>query len=150
MSYHGTLSRFCNGCESRISRQKGTMAAFYFAKGIVRYKNDWIIIEAPHSVVNYYKWWVEKLSWKKISTSYHGSHITVLAGKHEKARDKRRWGEWDGREVTFKYFSTIYGDAHGYYWLRINCPEIPIIRKSLGLEPLPKWPPHLTIGYCGY
>jgi hypothetical protein len=148
------------------------MAEFYFAKGVVRYKGDWIIIEAPHDVVNYYKWWVEKLTWKKISTSYHGTHITVLAGKHEKVADRREWGRYDGEIITFKYFSTVYSaggkkqvtkdgkllfdngkpvfEPYTYFWLRTHCPDIPKIRTSLGLKPLPKLPPHLTIGYCGY
>jgi hypothetical protein len=140
------------------------MAEYYFTKGIIRYKtNDWIIIEAPNSVVNYYKWWVEKLTWKKISTSYHGSHITVLAGKHEKPRNMAEWAKYDGKEIELKYFSTIYSredtaeqdDGRGkkilaraqYFWLTVETPWIPKIRTGLGLKPFPKWPPHLTIGY---
>jgi hypothetical protein len=127
------------------------MARFYFAKGIVRYKGDWIIIEAPNDIVKYYKWWVEKFIWKKISTSYHKPHITVLAGKHEKVIDKRNWGKYEGHEIEFKYYSTVYTDDIGqYYWLLVDCPKIAEIRRGLGLKPKLKWPTHCTIGFCGY
>lgn len=129
---------------------------FYLAKGVVRYKGGWITIEAPYDVVNYYKWWVEKFLGKKISTSYHKPHITVLAGKHEQGLDKHPlWGKYDGKEVEFKYYSTIHTDHDWffrgkYFWLRVECSLLPVLREELGLKPNLKWPYHLTIGYCGY
>lgn len=128
---------------------------FYFAKGVVRYKNDgWVVIECPFDVVNYYKWWIEKLTWKKISTSYHKPHITVVAAKHEPAKDLSQWKKWDGKEVEFKYYSTIYSNkevgADRYFWLVVECPMAATIRAELGLKPNLKWPYHLTIGYLGY
>lgn len=63
---------------------------FYFAKGTLRYKGEWIIVECPHSVVNYYKWWIEKFIGKKTEyESFLGpfptraaaeAHITQLKG----------------------------------------------------------------------
>lgn len=132
------------------------MDKFYFANGVIRYKGDWIIVEAPYCVVNYYKWWVEKFLGKKISTSYHKPHITVLAGKHERGLDKHPlWGKYDGKQVEFKYYSHLYTDAPWffkgqYFWLRVECPLLPVLRQELGLKPTLKWPYHLTIGYCGY
>lgn len=132
------------------------MDKFYFAEGVVRYKGDWIIVDCPHSVVNYYKWWVEKFIWKKLSTSYHGSHITVLAGKHEQGLNKHPlWGKYEGKIVEFKYHSHIYTDHNWffkgqYFWLRVECPFLAKIRTELGLKPNLKWPYHLTVGYCGY
>lgn len=127
------------------------MADFYFAKGKVRYKDNWVVIECSFDIVNYYKWWVEKLSWKKISTSYHKPHITVLAGKHELPKDRTNWGKHEGKIVEFKYFTTIYTDnKKQYYWLIVECPMVAEIRTSLGLKPNLKWPLHLTVGFCGY
>jgi len=129
---------------------------FYFAKGTIRYNGDWIIVEAPYGVVNYYQWWVEKFLWKKISTSYHKPHITVLAGKHEQGLNKHPlWGKYDGKEVEFKYYTKIHTDSEWfsrgqYFWLRVECPLLPVLRTELGLKPSLKWPYHLTIGYCGY
>jgi hypothetical protein len=129
---------------------------FYVAKGILRYQGDWITVDAPHDVVNYYKWWVEKFLGKKISTSYHNPHITVLAGKHEQGLSKHPlWKKYDGKELDFLYQSEIYTDHDWffrgqYFWLRVECPFLAQVRTELGLKPNLKWPLHLTIGFCGY
>src|SRR5438045_523270 len=127
---------------------------FYFAKGIVRYKDDgWVVIECPYSIANYYKWWVEKFIGKKISTSYHGPHISVVAAKHEPAKNKANWKKYEGKIVDFKYFCNLKSDSKFlsrgiYFWLPVECPAIAEIRTSLGLKPNLKWPYHMTIGYC--
>lgn len=128
------------------------MSNYYFARGIVRYKEDgWVIIETPKGIVNYYKWWIEKFTGKKISTSYHSPHITVVAAKHEAAKNPRAWKKFDGKVVEFKYYSTLYTDEKKeYFWLVVECPLIAEIRTSLGLNPKLKWPTHLTVGYLGY
>jgi hypothetical protein len=129
---------------------------FYTAKGTIRYKGGWVIVECPHDIVNYYKFWIEKFLWKKISTSYHKPHITVLAGKHEQGLDKHPlWGKYEGKVVEFKYYSHIYTDNEWffkgqYFWLRVECPFLEDLRKELGLKPHLKFPYHLTVGYCGY
>ena len=128
----------------------------YHASGVIRYKGDWIILECPNSVVNYYKFWVEKFLGKKISTSYHGTHVTVLAGKHEKGLNKHPlWGKYEGKVVDFTYDSQLYTDNDWfirgqYFWLRVQCPFLRDLRTELGLKPELRWPYHLTVGYCGY
>ena len=128
----------------------------YVANGTLRYKGDWIVVEAPYDVVNYYKWWVEKHLGKKISTSYHKPHITVLAGKHERGLSKHPlWAKHDGKHVVFEYSTRIHTDAPWfsqgqYFWLQVKCPFLAQVRTELGLAPTLKWPLHLTIGYCGY
>lgn len=129
---------------------------FYTTKGVIRYKGDWIIVECPHDVVNYYRFWVQKFLGKKISTSYHKPHITVLAGKHERGLSKHPlWGKYEGKVVEFKYYSHIYTDHEWftrgkYFWLRVECPFLEMLRLQLGLKPQLRWPLHLTVGYCGY
>lgn len=129
---------------------------YYFAKGVIRYNDDWIIIECPKDIVNYYKFWVEKFLGKKISTSLHKPHITVLAGKHEKGFNKHRlWKRYEGLVVDFKYSSRIFTDHEWffkgqYFWLRVKCPFVEQVRTELGLKPELRWPLHCTIGYCCY
>jgi len=125
---------------------------FYVGHGTLRYKGDWIIVEVPFSIVNYYKWWVEKFIWKKTSTSFHKPHITVLAGKHEKGLNKHpMWGKYEGAVVPFKYYSTVKTDEKGeYYWLLVECDFLKKVRMELGLNPELKFPLHATICYCGY
>jgi len=129
---------------------------FYFAKGVIRYKNDWIILECPHSIANYYRFWVERFIGKKTSTSYHGSHVTILPGKHERGINQHPlWGKYEGKVIEFKYFSDIKTDHEyfflgEYFWLLVECPFIQHIRTELGLKPDLKWPLHLTVCYRGY
>lgn len=132
------------------------MNNFYSAKGVIRYRGDWVILDCPHDVINYYKFWVEKFIGKKISTSYHGSHVTVIAGKYDKGYSKHPlWGKYEGQVVEFLYESKIYTDhdwfTRGeYFWLRVDAPILAQLRTELGLKPQPFHPYHLTIGYCGY
>ena len=129
---------------------------YYFSKGKIVYKNDgWIVMECPHSIVNYYKFWIEKFIGKKISTSYHSPHVTVVPAKHEgDLKHHKFWGKYDGQFTEFKYYSHIYTDNEWffkgqYFWLRVDCPLLAKVRTELGLKPHLKWPMHLTIGYCG-
>lgn len=133
------------------------MSNFYFAKGKIHYKESdgWVILECPHDIVNYYKWWIEKFIWKKISTSYHKPHVTVLPAKHNgDFRKHPAWRKHEGKEVEFLYYPTIYTDkgvgADRYFWLRVECPIVAEIRQDFGLNPNLKFPLHLTIGHLGY
>jgi hypothetical protein len=130
---------------------------FYFSKGVVRYKDDgWVIIECPYGIVNYYKAYVEKRIGKKLSTSYHKPHITVLPAKHNGDFTKHPlWKKYEGKEVEFRYFTQVHTDNKWfilgqYFWLRVDCPIVAEIRSGFGLSPDLKWPAHLTIGYRGY
>ena len=132
------------------------MSDKYKSFGKITYKDDgWIILECDNSIINYYKRVVEWMIWKKLSTSYHGSHITVLPAKHNgDFRKHPAWKKHDGEKVEFEYSSVIYtNELNGsdrYFWLRVECPMIGKIREEFGLNPNLKWPAHLTIGYLGY
>ncbi len=124
------------------------MDQYYQAIGRLVYQNDgWIILYAPNSIVRYYSWWVQRLTWKKGSTPLHGAHCTVVAGKYEDVRKHPNWKKWDGAKVPFEYSSTIYDDDQHYYWLRVKCPFLSKLRQELGLKPYPKWLFHLTTTY---
>lgn len=132
------------------------MEKYYIANGIVRYKDDgWIVLECPLSIVNYYKYWIEKFTGKKISTSYHKPHVTILPAKHSgDFRKHKNWGKHKNEVVEFKYYSTIWFDKpYGkdrYFWLIVDCPVIGKIREEFGLNPNLRFDTHLTIGYLGY
>lgn len=128
----------------------------YKAEGKIIYKPDgWIILDCPNSIVNYYKTVIEKLIWKKLSTSFHGSHITILPAKHNgDFREHPAWEKHNGQKVEFEYSSIIYTNelvgADRYFWLQVDCPMISIIREEFGLSPKLRWPTHLTVGFLGY
>lgn len=120
---------------------------WYSAKGKLRYNNDWIILECPQNIVNYYAWWVNRLTWKKGSTPYHGAHVTVVAGKYQKVTHHPNWKKHQNLVVDFEYSNIIeYAkqDDGTYYWLPVRCPILEDIRLELGLDRKPKWQYHLT------
>ena len=127
----------------------------YVSTGKIEYKPDgWVILNIDKSIINYYKFWVEKFIGKKLSTSFHGSHVTCVAGKYDKGLIKHpRWNEFNKRVVSFEYDSHIYTDKDWfflgeYFWLRVHCNELIKIRTDLGLRPQPFHPFHSTIGFC--
>ena len=128
----------------------------YESVGKILYKNDgWIVLSCDHSIVNYYKTVIEKMIWKKLSTSFHGAHVTVLAAKHNgDFRKHKNWGKYNEKLVKFNYSPIIYTNElvgkDRYFWLNITCPFISLIRKDFNLDPNLKWPTHLTIGYLSY
>lgn len=123
------------------------------ATGILKYSNSgWLIIETSNSIVNYYKWWVEKLKWIKASTPYYGAHITVIAGKYTPGITQHyNWGKYHGQKITFKYSNEITFEKQQdgiYFWLPIECEQASRIRQELDLSPLPKFPFHLTVAFA--
>jgi hypothetical protein len=129
----------------------------YQFKGQISYRNDgWVIITCPLSVVNYYRWYIEKYIGKKTSTSYHLPHCTVVAGKYDKGLIKHHnWGKYYNQKVDVFYDGQIYTDndwfmSGEYFWLKVQCPMIKTIRNSLGLNDKPYHDPHLTVCFKGY
>lgn len=120
----------------------------YKAHGTIKYNGNWLILDAPNSLVKYYKFWVEKFTWKKISTPLFGAHCTVVAGKFQDVTKHPAWRKYHGKRIEFEYSNIIRTDERAsYYWLPVYCDELKKIRMELGLEPFPKFPYHITIGF---
>lgn len=127
----------------------------YHAKGKVRYGHHhsegghgWIVIDCPNSIAFYYnrvcRW---LLHTHKISLPFHGSHITVVAGKYTKIDENQyKWGYRNGEWVDF-WYGPVEDNKEGYYWLPVHCPAARDIRLNYGLTPFPKFQYHLTVGY---
>lgn len=133
------------------------MDKFYISNGKISYNKDGSVIIYVHpSIIFYYKFWIEKFIGKKISTSYHRPHITILLSKREGNLIKHpNWTKHHNKTVQFKYYSKIYTDNEWfflgqYFWLRVECPIIYQIRSELGLKPNSGLSPHCTIGFRGY
>jgi hypothetical protein len=132
---------------------------WYSFKGQVKYKDDgWVIITAPMSVANYYRTVIERLTWKKATTSLHFPHVTLVSGKHFKGlKNHPNWAKHQNEIVEVSYNNTIWSndfvdrDKDGkeykasYFWVRVDCPLIYKIREELGLPREHKKLPHLTI-----
>ena len=125
----------------------------YSAIGKVKYRSDWLIISVNDSIVDYYKTYIEKITGKKISKSYHDPHITIIAGKYyPNVQFHPFWGVHHNKIVKFEYSNEIKTDKEwffygNYYWINVFSPFFNQMRQELDLEPESHWPFHLTIGY---
>jgi hypothetical protein len=96
----------------------------------------------------------------KISQPAWGPHITWVRGErppnqwgHNTYDGPPKWNLFNGRSVALELDPVIQSNAKGHYWLNIIDSKIESIetdlrwlRYSLGLNPDPKIPLHLTIG----
>ena len=132
------------------------MEKYYEFEGKINYKDKdgWIVIDVPHSIINYYKVVIEKLIWKKISTPLYGGHISLLPSKHNgDFRKHFAWKKYHGKKVIVKYSPIIYTNElvgnNRYFWLKCETEIVGLIREEFGLEKNLRWPLHITIGYLG-
>lgn len=129
----------------------------------------WLILECNTDIIRYYKYWISKHGTKTISSvdwlrsaglpnygswkmtsrgvtvteSAWKSHISVIKGEEPEFKDK--WQIYQGRRVKFEYDNYIETNG-AHWWLRVYSRDLQVIRKELGLTPLPLAPFHITIG----
>ncbi len=130
------------------------MNNLYKAKGTLHYsEGKWLKLHVPHSIILYYKWWINKALHVKVSTPTHGAHITVVTGKcnpitrvpYEPIVDKKNWGKYENQSVSFTYDPYIHeGDV--YFWTTVYSEELGDIREELGLPRERYHPYHITVG----
>lgn len=117
----------------------------YEATGKLRYNGDWVLLDVHYSIAAYYRSIIRSLRWVVPTSSYHGDHITVVAGKYQKPL--KNYGYRDGERIRFTY-GKVMTENNSYYWLEIvDDSELRDIRLNLGLEPTPFHPFHLTVGH---
>lgn len=113
--------------------------------GSVPDKKWWAIVECPHDIIDYYKYWVTKNKKFKISPPIFGAHISIIRDEEPLDKFKHLWGRREGEEVEFFYTPDF--DTNGdYWWLNVYCPKLSEIRTELGLPPEPQYDYHLSIG----
>jgi len=124
----------------------------FAAKGQVRYftaneTQKWVVIDCPADIAFYYnrvcRW---LLHTNRISLPLHGSHITVIAGKHTHVDTERYAWEYNNKKVVDFRYGPIQDNKEGYFWLPVICLDAIEIRTFYGLSPTPKFNYHLTIG----
>ena len=117
----------------------------YEANGKLRYNGNWVVLDVHPSIASYYRAVIGRLRWVVPTSSYHGSHITVVAGKYQRPLKNRGYRE--GEKINFSYGSVMTEDF-SYYWLKItDDSELRDVRENLGLEATPFHPFHLTVGH---
>lgn len=122
----------------------------FAAHGYLEYDKEtgWIYLKVSSSIAFYYRKVIERIYWTKLSPPLFGAHITVVAGKYEDLRRHKNWGAFSGQRIDFHYSNDFCVNNAGYWWLPIKeIDGLKKVRRSLGLDALPKFPYHLTVGY---
>jgi hypothetical protein len=79
----------------------------------------------------------------KIQKPTWGAHISILRG--EKIKNYNIWKLDEGKIIDFEY-DPIVKDNGEYFWLTVKCNYLSELRIRYGLNPLPQYGFHLTIG----
>lgn len=108
-------------------------------------KKWWAIVECPHDIIDYYRYWVTKYEKFKISPPVFGSHISIIRDEEPPDEFKYLWKAKDGMEVEFTYYPNFETNGD-YWWLKVECPILNEIRLELGLPEEPQFGYHLSIG----
>lgn len=117
----------------------------YTGKGYINYCNTWAYVQVPFDFIRYYRLVILHTTGKVIQLPEARAHITLVAGRHEKPKNKEFWGKYEGEKIKFKYDNKI-NYQHPYFWVVVECKRLQDIRVELGLKPNLKWPFHITIG----
>ena len=115
-------------------------------KGILHYYTDWLILNINDDITKYYRhliWLYNRTI--NLQPCKHQSHITIIAGKYEKAIHKQYWNKHHNEEIEFTYSIDIQTDGC-YFWLPVKCEMFENIREELGLTRNIPYQWHLTIG----
>jgi hypothetical protein len=122
--------------------------------GILRYdppfdrttsRRWWAILQCDKELLRYYQHIYYRLYWKKLQTAVWGCHISIVRGETPKIKDA--WKQYDGQTIEFQYEYDGQFQSNGeYVWLACHSEAFVEIRKSLGLNPAPYVPFHISLG----
>lgn len=116
--------------------------------GVLRYGKTrrYLIVDCCNEFGRYYRTLFHKSVYKtrKIQRPLHGEHITVV--RNEEPPIPEAWFVYDGEEIEFEFFPELADNNRYYFWIPVKCPRLNEIRRSLGLEPEPLCPLHITYG----
>ena len=138
-------SRTDTRCKSACDYRKATLFK-YSGAGILHYDKNWLVLRVHPSVGNYYLWWCNRLTGRKLSSPLHNTHVTVCAGKYQDVTKHKKWGKYQDKKIDFAYSSVIMTDGK-YFWLPVQCKFLERVRLELGLTKCPFHPWHMTIGF---
>ena len=95
----------------------------------------------------YYAWFLKKRFNLELNSNLRGTHITFISDKIEKDIFEKFSNIFDGKEIDF-YVEFEPRSSGKHWWLRIHCPDAEDIREIMGLDRIPYFSFHLTLGYA--
>lgn len=99
----------------------------YSSIGIIKYSTNpnKLIVEVDQEIQNYYRSQIPI----KTNKQKYGAHITVMRGEEP----NELVYSFHNQEIQFWYDHYLFSD-NKYFWLKVVCPELKNIRKTIGLN----------------
>lgn len=113
-------------------------------------QSEWkqtIIIKTNCDIENYYSWFIQKRFNLVLNKTIRGSHLTIVNDKMNPSEFNKFRDIFENKEIIF-YYNPIPVTNGEHWWLRVFCPESENIREIMGLNRVPYFNLHLTIGYA--
>lgn len=96
----------------------------------------------------YYRWFLERRFNLKLNKPLRGAHITFIS---DKGIDEKLYNEckrkYNRKRIAFSY--DVSPKTNGeHWWLKVKCQQAEAIREEMGLNRIPYFSFHLTLGYA--
>lgn len=124
--------------------------SYFDSYGQVEYRADWrVILVCDTNISKYYRALYKSYSYNvdKLSPPFRGVHITLAK---EEPKVKEFWRKRAGQNFWFRLYSSRAETNTNAIWFPVYCEAGQVLRKELGLAPLPEVDFHLCIGYKNF
>lgn len=124
-----------------------TKGSLYYYDKNVR-DTQWLLLNIEdNSLIEYYQYWIKKHYWiNTLQKPKHGAHISVIRG--ETIEDElfyKHWKKYHNDIIHIEYDNNIQ-DNNEHFWVKAYSKDLENIRTELGLNPIPEYNFHITIG----
>ena len=104
----------------------------------------WLIARCDGEIVEYYRWWINRVHQIKVQRPLFGAHVSVMRGEAPLCGHDQ-WGVHQDQSLEIAYGHELT-HAQGYWFLPVQCRALEEVRLTFGLEARPQFGFHLTIG----
>lgn len=108
------------------------------------FKPWWMILKCDDGIIEYYQHWLKREGHEIIVPAW-GAHVSVIRG--EEPSNKDAWKRYKDADIAFKSDGYLHSNEW-YWWIKVESPQLEGIRQELGLQPMPEYDFHITIGKC--
>ncbi len=117
------------------------------SSGQIRIHREWWLVthcceDLAHYYVSVFNH-ANRFAGVKIGSTHWGPHISIV--RNEEPFDKALWSLYHEQDIEFEY-EPIYRTNGKHLWFDVKCDDMFRIRRRLGLDILPYYNLHLTLG----
>lgn len=105
------------------------------------------IIKTNCDIAHYYAWYLKTRFNLILNEPVRGTHVTFISDRVNNIKYDTVGQELNGKEITFYYENTPKSNGK-HWWLRVWSTDAEDIRESIGIDRIPYFSFHLTLGYA--